>query len=153
MSRESRIFKATIYNTQKTIEHYESFGWELLSINNDQIVMSRETQNPIYSDLVKAQAEYEETLKEYQSIVNPTKPTEPAPFDFFWCLIGFVALIIPGVIYTVYKNKQKEAYELEYYVYSNKLNVCEQKRKTLKDKMKQIAQDSRANFFARQQQA
>ena len=150
MSRESRIFKATIYDTQKTIEHYESFGWELLSIDNKQIVMSRETQNPIYSDLVKAQANYEAKLKEYQAIVDPIHPQEPAPFSFGSCFLGLIALIIPGVLYIIYKVNQKNKYNETFAVYSSQLNACKEKRKKLSNEMKQIAQDSRANFFAKQ---
>ena len=150
MSRESRIFKATIYDTQKTIEHYESFGWELLSIDNKQIVMSRETQNPIYSDLVKAQANYEAKMKEYQAIVDPKEPEKPTPFSIGACFGGLVALIIPGVCYIVYKVKQKNKYNEEFSIYSSQLDNCKETRKKLSNEMKQIAQDSRANFFAKQ---
>ena len=150
MSRESRIFKATVYSTQKTIEHYESFGWELLSIDNKQIVMSRETQNPIYGDLVKAQANYEAKLQEYQAIVDPKEPEKPAPFSIGTCFWGLVALIIPGVCYIVYKINQKNKYNEAFALYSSQLDACNEKRKMLSNEMKQIAQDSRANFFAKQ---
>ena len=56
MSKESRIIKAGPHGTQATITDYECFGWEVLSINGADIIMSRETQNPVYAELVKAQA-------------------------------------------------------------------------------------------------
>ena len=42
MSREAKIFEPNVWGVQETITHYEAFGWELLSINGKQIVMSRE---------------------------------------------------------------------------------------------------------------
>ena len=86
MSRESKIIRTSIYDAEKTIYHYESFGWELLSINGEQITMSRETQNPVYTDLVKSQAKYESLMQEYQGLQNPVAPAKPAPFKFGTCL-------------------------------------------------------------------
>ena len=40
MSRESRIFNVAYFqNTQEVISQYESFGWELLSVNGDQLTI------------------------------------------------------------------------------------------------------------------
>ena len=75
MSRESKILRAGIYDAETTIQHYESFGWELLSLNGTQITMSRETQNPVYAELVKSQAKYEALYAKYNSIQNPQERT------------------------------------------------------------------------------
>ena len=39
MSRESKILKVGAFGAEKTVYHYESFGWELLSLNGDTITM------------------------------------------------------------------------------------------------------------------
>ena len=94
MSRESKILRTSVYDAEKTIYHYESFGWELLSINGEQITMSRETQNPVYTDLVKSQAKYESLMQEYQGLQNPVAPAKPAPFKFGTCLLLLVLAVL-----------------------------------------------------------
>lgn len=65
MSRESKIFSVgTKAEVSEKVKDYESFGWELLSINGLDVSMSRETQNPVYVHLVKKENEYEETIEE-----------------------------------------------------------------------------------------
>jgi len=60
MSKESITFNVPVLRQQAHIHDYECFGWELLSVNGESVTMSRETQTPVYSDLVKYQVRYEE---------------------------------------------------------------------------------------------
>ena len=103
MSRESKIIRASVHDAEKTIYHYESFGWELLSINGEQITMSRETQNPVYSELVKNQAKYEGLMQSYIALQRPAAPAKPAPFKFGTCLILLLLAVLPGALYIAYK--------------------------------------------------
>ena len=84
MSRESIIMKEGPWGAQQTISHYESFGWELMSLNGEQIAMSRETQDSVYGELVKRQAAYEAKLKQYEAIerAEVRHPEIPEPFHF-----------------------------------------------------------------------
>ena len=150
MSRESKIFNPRIYVLQDTITHYEAFGWELLSINGNQITMSRETQNPVYSDLVKYQAKYEEKVELYCRLLPPQKPAAPAPITFRNCFWSFVCLVFPLAIYLTYKIKQKNKFKAAMEEYNNQYKEYEQKRATLRQEMDQIILDSRTAFFAKQ---
>ena len=115
MSRESKIITAQEFDTQVTISHYESFGWELLSINGKQITMSRETQNPVYTDLVKHQSSYEDLLGRLRAMRAPQPPVKPNRFSFSTWFLTLILFVIPCVAYTAYKivkhYKYKNAYE------------------------------------------
>ena len=150
MSRESKIITPTILGVQDTISHYESFGWELLSLNGQQITVSRETQNPVYTQLVKYQAQYEELEKEYKAVKDPVKPTAPAKFSLKNCALLLLLLIAPGVIYIVNKVKKNNLYKLAVEEYNQALSDAKNKRKEILAKMAQVALDSRAVFFSRQ---
>ena len=150
MSRESRLFKSTILNTQDTISHYEAFGWELLSINGDQITMSRETQNPVYSDLVKYQAIYEQIAEEYARLQPPVMPIAPPKIDAKTCLISFVCFVLPCVAYLTYKFIQKKKYNEEMEYYNQRYNAYMNKRNELRAKMDDTVLQSRAVFFSKQ---
>ena len=149
MSRESKIIRTSIYDAEKTIYHYESFGWELLSINGEQITMSRETQNPVYTDLVKSQAKYESLMQEYQGLQNPVAPAKPAPFKFGTCLLLLILAVIPGALYIAYKVKQNVDYNNAYAAYATKSAAVDKKRKDILAEMDQVARDSRATFFGK----
>ena len=150
MSRESRLFKSTILNTQDTISHYEAFGWELLSINGDQITMSRETQNPVYSDLVKYQAIYEQIAEEYARLQPPVMPIAPPKIDAKTCLISFVCFVLPCVAYLTYKFIQKKKYNEEMEYYNQRYTAYMNKRNELRAKMDDTVLQSRAVFFSKQ---
>lgn len=150
MSKESKIFTPKVWSTQETIAHYESFGWELISINGKQILMSRETQNPVYVDLVKYQSIYEETLEEYNNLRLPIKPTPPPEGKISTYVLTFVLLIVPGVFYVRYKRKQKREYKEKMQKFNAEYANYLSKRKELLDKCNETAIQSRAVFFSKQ---
>ena len=140
MSRESRIIQVEAFqNSQDVISKYESFGWELLSINGSQLTMSRETQVDCYPELVKYQAQYEDKLKEYMAVIDPVRPN---PISFGACFWLFILAIFPLAIYLTFKIKNKKAYE-ETISNNNAL------RAKLKADMDAIALESRGVFFSK----
>ncbi len=154
MSRESKIMQAGPWGAQSTVSHYESFGWELLSINGNQIAMSRETQDSVYSDLVKHQAAYEQKVLELSQLKRSqiTPPKKPAPTSFKTALGLFILLIFPCVIYLVYKHKQKVEYDEGYAKYKSEVKSAneayEQKRAQILSDIEKITSESRAIFFS-----
>lgn len=150
MSRESKILNAGVFSAQETISHYESFGWELLSLNGSQITMSRETQNPVYSDLVKNQAKYEELTLKYLSISDPTAPACPNEFAFGTCLLLLVLGVVPGVIYIAYKINRHLAYKEAMQRYQDEKREVNKERESILAQMQEVALNSRATFFSRQ---
>ena len=159
MSRESKIINGAQWGVEKTIYNYESFGWELLSLNGSQITMSRETQNPVYTDLVKYQAKYEAKLVEYASIKNPAAPKgpiAPPPIRAKVCFWSFVLGVIPCVVYVTYKLIQKNKYKqaladhaTSLIAHKSAIEECDAKRKAILAEIDQITMDSRATFFAK----
>jgi hypothetical protein len=59
MSRESKILTCGKWEQMQTVNDYESFGWELLNATEDRLYISRETQNPVYSELQKYEIQYD----------------------------------------------------------------------------------------------
>ena len=150
MSKESKIFSPTTWGVQETISHYESFGWELLSINGNQIVMARETQNPVYSQLVKFQDLYEQLDAKYKSMVPPMPPKPLNPVNYKGAIIAFLCLIIPGVLYVAYRINKKNQYNMELADYNIALDKYNAEREAILAQMKEKADQSRVVFFARQ---
>ena len=150
MSKESKIFSASLWSAQDTVTHYESFGWELLSINGSQIVMSRESQNPVYSDLVKYQAIYEGLEAEYKSVQAPVRPMPLKPVNIKGAIIGFLCFIVPGALYVAYRVNKKKEYDAVMEDYRNKYAAYEAKRADILNKMQETATKSRAIFFSKQ---
>ncbi len=150
MSRESKIMTAGKDGAQQTISHYEAFGWELLSINGNQITMSRETQNPVYADLVKLQAKYEEKVAEYASLRTPAAPAAPAPISPKTCFFSFICLVFPCVIYVHYKVKERNQYRAQMEAYAASLEALEKKKKALCEEMNAIVLEGRTVFFSKQ---
>ncbi len=149
MSRESKIINAQEFDTQKTVSHYESFGWELLSINGAQITMSRETQNPVYTDLVKHQSKYEDLLAKFRALPAPQAPVKKAPFSIKTWFISLICLVVPCVIYTVYKIVQHSNYKTAFQNYTSELAEYNRKRTEILNEMETVALESRGIFFSR----
>ncbi len=151
MSRESHIFNVGPFGPQETISDYECFGWEVLSINGNQIVMSRETQNPVFPDLVKAQAKYEETLVKYYTIVKnePQFRSSYTPIKPSTCFVSFICFVIPCVIYVGYKLYKKKIYNEAYLAWQAEHEAWKKRKQDVLQELKKIALDSRANFFAK----
>lgn len=140
MSRESKIFISK-GNLQQEVSEYESFGWELLSINGSQVSLTRETQNDVYADLVKFQAEYE-SLKDELIHVPQNHDYQPASATtaFILLLLG----VFPGVLYIVYKNGEKQKV-------AQTNAELEAKRNEIKRKIENVCNTSRATFFSKRQ--
>ena len=149
MSRESKIFTPTTHNIQETITRYEAFGWELLSLDGSRITMSRETQNPVYTELVKHQAKYEELDREYHSFRHPKQPSKPESSCFTYVML-YLLFIVPGVLYTAYKIRENDKYEEALEAYNAELERIKNRKDEILKEMEQIALDSRAIFFSRQ---
>lgn len=150
MSRESKLFNATLYDLQETISHYEAFGWELLSLNGTQITMSRETQNPVYPELIKHQAKYEELQNRYLAIQHPQAPSKPAAFDFTLFLVLSVLAIVPGVLYAGCKISQFKRYKEAIESHRIAVEEVNEKKAAILAEMEQVALDSRVIFFSKQ---
>ena len=150
MSRESKILNAYDWGTQETIAHYEAFGWELLSLNGNQITMSRETQNPVYTDLVKLQSKYEEKVNEYYALVPPTAPIKPARVKAKTCFYALICLVVPLVVYVTYKVLQFKKYNENLAAYNSEMDKYNAKRKQLREEMEKIVLDGRVTFFSKQ---
>ena len=147
MSRESKILKSGAFGAEKTIYHYESFGWELLSLNGDTITMSRETQNPVYADLIRNEAKYEQLVRDYNAVRNPNTPQKPAPFLLKRCCILLLLFVVPGALYIAYKVNQNKQYNESMSMYHNEMAACNKKRNDIMAKIEQLLMDSRATFF------
>lgn len=150
MSRESKVLNAYEWGVQETVSHYEAFGWELLSLNGKQITMSRETQNPVYTDLVKFQAKYEEKVNEYYALVPPTAPVKPARVKAKTCFYALLCFVIPLVVYVTYKVLQFKKYNEQLTAYNSAMDKYNAKRRELRAEMEKIVLDSRVTFFAKQ---
>ena len=111
MSREAKILRPGAMGLEKTIHHYESFGWELLSINGDAIAMSRDTQNPVYTTLVRNEIKYNKLVKEYNEMQPPIAPEAPEPFRFGAFVLRLILLLIPGFVYIRRKRQEKLQWE------------------------------------------
>ena len=147
MPRESKILNVGALGADSVVHHYESFGWELLCLNGEQIAISRETKNPIYSQLVAYQAKYEAKLAEYNRLKLPKAPSAPEPFSFWAFLWRLFLLIIPGVVYAMKKGKAKREYETDTAIYEEELDKYNKTRDELLGEMTSIAAESRALFF------
>lgn len=151
MSRESKILRADALNLppEEIIRHYESFGWELLSLNGNQLTMSRETQNPVYTDLVKFQYLYEQKITELNAMRPPMPPAKPRPVSAGICIVSFLCLIVPCVIYGAYKFTEYNAYREKLKEYQDAANRFSARQSALCSEIEQILQNSRATFFGK----
>lgn len=150
MSRESKILTARSETVEKLISHYEAFGWELLSINGKQVTMTRETQIPVYTDLVKLQAKYEETKEKYYALKEPQPPLKPAGVNFGLCFILLILFVLPLALYITYKVIQHNKYKEAYTVYSFECSEVQKTAAELLEKMEEIVLQSRGIFFGKQ---
>ncbi len=151
MSRESKILSVGILGAESVVHHYESFGWELLCLNGEQIAISRETKNPVYNQLVAYQSQYEAKLAEYNRLKVPKAPIKPSPFDTKTFFIRLLLFIIPGVLYFINKNKEQKEYENAMVLYDEEVVKYNAKRDALLADMLQITTESRALFFGSQE--
>jgi hypothetical protein len=141
MSRESKIFTSpTKQVIGKRVKEYESFGWELLSINGLDVSLSRETQNSVYADLVKYEYQYDVLREEQSSLVIPRVPSS---FSFAMFLILLLIFVIPAILYValVIWNKKK---------YTDSMAHYQSEFDRLEKEIKKVCDDSRSVFFSRQ---
>ena len=151
MSRESKILRPGEMGLEKTIRHYESFGWELLSMNGDAIALSRDTQNPVYTTLVRNEIKYNKLVKEYNEMQPPVAPEAPEPFKRGACFVRLLMLLVPGFVYIRRKRQERLQWEASMVRYNKALNRYEEGKKETLDAIAKLVKESRATFFGRQQ--
>lgn len=151
MSRESKILSVGTLGADSVVHHYESFGWELLCLNGEQIAISRETKNPVYNQLVAYQTEYEAKLAEYNRLPVPKAPASPDPFKWGTFFLRLLLFIVPGVLYVISKKKELRAYEDDKTLYDDAVIQYNEKRDALLTEMTRITTESRALFFGSQE--
>lgn len=141
MSREAKIFSVN-YKEEvgKRIKEYESFGWELLSINDLDISMSRETQNKVYVELVKYEYEYELLNNKIDEMERPVRPY---PFNLGSAVLGLLILVLPGLLYILHKIQENKDYQASMDQYNFE-------KEQIEKKIKEVCNTARATFFARQ---
>jgi hypothetical protein len=154
MSKESKILQAGPWGAQSTISHYECFGWELVSMNGNQIIMARETQDSVYPELVKHQAAYEGKVAAYQALKKPVlvPPVEPKPISIKTCFILFLLFIFPFALYLAYKITKKKEYDEKLAAlqaeHTAAMNAYNATKSRLVAEAEAVAAESRAIFFA-----
>jgi hypothetical protein len=144
MSRESKIFDVTEKKHIKNkVRDYESFGWELLSINGLDVSMSRESQSPVYAELVKFEYEYEELVSQQEELYH-RRPIKPAPFNFVLALLLLVIFVLPGVVYIVLAIMKNKKFKQDYEVWDLEMRKLEGEKR-------RVCNESRSTFFSRQE--
>ncbi len=144
MSRESKLFSVdSKAEVSDKVKDYESFGWELLSINGTDVSMSRETQNPVYIHLLKYEDQYEALQSQLRDLKTRLNNLTYKPISLILCIVLLLLLIFPGVLYIRYKLKEKSNYKKEKQSLLEEINQCE-------FDIKRVVNDSRATFFAKQ---
>ena len=149
MSREAKVIKPGAWDIEQTINHHESFGWELLSINNDTVVMSRETQSPVYDTLIKNEAKYQRLINEYMEMTYPEAPEAYKPFKFGKFLVLFILGVLPGFIYACAKRRQKKNHKKALERYQMMVEIREGEKLELLEKIEQLVLNSHATFYAK----
>lgn len=142
MSRESKLFTApNKLQVSEQIKDYESFGWELLSVNGNDVSMSRNTQIPVYVHLVKYENQYEELMERIRMEQSKLNQLHYEPIKPLTLFILFLLLIFPAVLFFLYKKKKKEEY-------MEAKQTHEEKIAELRIEVQKIVNESRATFFA-----
>ena len=149
MSREAMVKLYSGNNVQPIIYHHECFGWELIQITDTRLVFSRETQDEVYDELVMYENVYLDLIKQKNSLVSPIKPKNKKPFNLLLCLFLFVLCIIPGIIYLVINNKNKETYENELKLYYENVECYKDQLTELNTNMANTLAKSRTLFFSK----
>ena len=149
MSREAKIVFSSVDNMQQNVNHYECFGWELIQIADQKLVLSRETQDDVYPQLVAYESEYNTCANEKRKMNKPTAPNKLAPFNLILCIILFVLLIVPGVLYVLKYNKEKEEYQARFAQYGKDLANYNTRTAQLTERMANLLLLSRDLFFSK----
>ena len=150
MSREAKIIKPGAWDIEQTIHHYESFGWELLSIDRDSLVMSRETQSPVYDTLLKNEAKYQRLIDEYMEMSYPDAPEAHKPFSFGKFLVLFILGVLPDFIYACAKRRQRKRHKKALERYQMMVEIRDGEKQELLERIEQLVLNSRATFYAKQ---
>ena len=148
MPKESKIFSSQVMGTQGTITLYECFGWEMHSWNDKTVTMQRETRHPQYAMLVAKQEEFERLFSQYLHLREPVLAPPPKPMQKGILVLGFVLGIFPGILYCVYKKKERKKYETEVVAaYHADVSKYEETKRELLEETKHISEESRKLFF------
>lgn len=107
MPRESKFFTVpNRRNLSEKVKELESFGWELSSINGLDVMMTRETSNKVYPDLIRYEYEYEALREECNNLEEPMSPN----FSVVLFIIWIILFILPGIIYLIIYLYSKQKY-------------------------------------------
>jgi len=162
MSRETKILEVERSLIQKGIFHHESFGWEVAympypSGSNFILALSRETQNPVYPQLVAYEARYQAVQKEIsdlaaelRKLIHIRNGIHIEKFNVGVAILLFILFIIPGIIYVANINKNNAIKQKEFDDLSQRIDDIQANIQSLETELTDIVNESRATFFARQ---
>lgn len=141
MPRESKFFTVpNRRNLSEKVKELESFGWELSSINGLDVMMTRETSNKVYPDLIRYEYEYEALREECNNLEEPMSPN----FSVVLFIIWIILFILPGIIYLIIYLYSKQKYMRLYNEYKSKYEQLTQQ-------IKEICAKSRQLFYSREE--
>lgn len=148
MPKESKLFSTAALGVQGTITLYECFGWEMHSWNDKVVTMQRESTHPAYATLVEKQAEFDSLFSQYLHLKEPVLAPPPKPINKKLAVLAFVLGIVPGVLYCVYKKKERKKYDTEVVgLYHQEVEKYEATKKELEAETNHISEEARALFF------
>ena len=105
----------------KDLEDYLKFGWQHTEDTYERTgrfsykkhVLVRDKSMPNYRLIVALEQKYfnlKSQMKTYK------------PVDFGWCLVAFLLFVVPGVIYLIVKNNQKNNVEMHNFTLEKQMN-------------------------------
>jgi hypothetical protein len=115
-------------------EHYQTKSGE----HYVKLTFERDPARQNYAELKTLEAQY-------YDVDSPVSPTSPRLFNLLWIIliiIGFVAMIVPGVIILVLKIvfyiRKKKAYNIAYASYRKDKTAAENKRSEILSKAQSL---------------
>ena len=98
--------KVLSYEPREYIEDLKSFGWQQTDEIEERsgrhttryIILARDKEMQNYNQIVELESKYKSLRSKLETY---------EPIDGIYALILFLILILPGIVYVVFKNKQK----------------------------------------------
>ena len=146
MAKEVKTLTPTVCSLEKTISHYESFGWRLYILRGKKMVMAREMNHPAYRHLTYNQTKYEDLADQHNSIVYPEKPKKPSRIRPLICIMHFLLGIIPGIVYVCCKVSKKKKYRRNLVLYNLECKEITKEKGKIVNRMDRVARYSRYRF-------
>lgn len=103
-------------------------------------MMTRETSNKVYPDLIRYVYEYEALREECNNLEEPMSPN----FSVVLFIIWIILFILPGIIYLIIYLYSKQKYMRLYNEYKSKYEQLTQQ-------IKEICAKSRQLFYSREE--